>query len=67
MLLVRGAIVDYALELASVVFRIPWGAPDSRDAEVAAATLIIVVGAIDLAPSMRATNYDPPAVLFGVP
>jgi len=67
MFLVLGAVVDYALELASVVPRVRRSAPDTRYAELAAATLIIVVGAVNLAPRMRAADLYMPAIAFGMP
>ena len=66
MLLVRGAVVDYALELASMVPRVLRSAPDTRDAELAAATLIVVVWAVNLAPRMSAADLDLPAIV-GIP
>lgn len=39
-------------------------APHARNAELAAATLIVVVRAVNLAPGMTATDRDAPALRF---
>jgi hypothetical protein len=60
-------MIDNAFDLARMVARTPGGTPNAGNAEFAATTLHIMIGAIDLSPSMAATDLNTPAIGFGIP
>jgi hypothetical protein len=49
-----------------MIARIPRGTPNAGDAELAATTLRIVVGAINPAPGVATAHLDTPATGFGI-
>src|SRR5690606_14286392 len=62
----RRAIVHHAHQSARMVARTPGRAPDAGHTELAATTVVIVVGTVDSSPCMRATDVDPPSSRFGM-
>jgi len=67
LLAMRGAVVHDTPQSACVVARVLRRAPYAGDAELAAATLLIVVWAINPPPGVAATDFDAPTLPFGVP
>jgi hypothetical protein len=64
---VRGAVVDDAPKGTRMVAWVLRCAPHAGDAEFAAATLFIVVGAVDSPPSVATSQLYAPALFFGMP
>ncbi|BAP88015.1 1,4-alpha-glucan branching enzyme GlgB [Burkholderiales bacterium GJ-E10] len=62
-----GAVVHDSPQGARMVARILRRAPYAGDAELAAATFLIVVRTINAPPSVTATDFDAPTVRFGMP
>lgn len=46
---------------------IAWRTPHARDTELTTTTFVIIVGTVNPAPGMGATDLDPPALFLGVP
>jgi hypothetical protein len=67
LLTVCGAVVDDAPKGTRMVAWVLRCAPHAGDAELAAATLFIVVGTIDSSPSVATPQLYAPALLFGMP
>src|SRR5690606_25415929 len=65
-LTVRGAVIHDATQGACVVTRALRRAPHAGDAELAATTLLVVVGTVDPPPGMTAANFDAPPLPFGM-
>ncbi|WP_181592157.1 hypothetical protein [Mesorhizobium atlanticum] len=64
--LMRRAVIDKALQLLCFVPSVLRRAPNADDAEFAATTLVIVIWAKHLAPSVTATQFDAPSLRFGM-
>ncbi|WP_208647173.1 hypothetical protein [Mesorhizobium kowhaii] len=65
--LMRRAVIDKTLQLLCFVASVLWRAPNAGYAEFAATTLVIVIWAIHLAPSVTSTYFDAPPLRFGMP
>ncbi|CFW86758.1 Uncharacterised protein [Bordetella pertussis] len=61
-----GAVIHHAPQGARVVARVPGGAPDAGDAELAATAFAVVVWAVHAPPGMAAPSPDVPAVRLGM-
>jgi hypothetical protein len=66
LLLMGRAVIHHPHQLPSVVDNVLGRAPNAGDAELAAAALIIVVRAVNLAPGVTATHLHAPAIRFCV-
>ena len=61
----RQAVFDHAPDLLRMIARALGRTPNAGDAKFAAAAGIVVVGAIDATPCMRAAHLNSPALRFG--
>jgi len=66
LLAVRRAVVHDAPQGARMVARVLGRTPHARDAELAAATLRVVVRTINTPPGVAAADFHAPALPFGV-
>ena len=60
------AVIDNLTQLPGMVGRIFGGTPDAGDTEISAPTLLVIVGAVQLAPGVTAPDLDAPAMRLGV-
>jgi hypothetical protein len=67
LLAVRAAVVHHTPKGTCMVARVLRRAPYAGDAELAAATILIVVWAVKPPPSVASTDFYAPALRFGVP
>jgi hypothetical protein len=66
LLAMRAAVVHNPPQGTGVITGVLWRTPYRRDAELAAAALLVVVWTINSPPSVAAADFDAPALFFGV-